>query len=483
MIPEELEISMGESQYLHQRQIFQGDYVADPDLVTYVEKVGYEIAKVSDRVLPYEFAVVNSSELNAWALPGGKIALTRGLLVNIQNEPELAAVLAHEIVHAAASHGTRNQSLKIALRIINLGASLLIHDQQSLKWVNEAIYIGGRLSLLNYSRLQELEADFYGMNYMDRAGFDPEGMITLQETLKALYHKDENGLKTLFSTHPQFDERLSKAKLHLAAFSSKSYPNHCERFQKALKYLQGKREAYKYYDKAVSSVKNDEIEKAWRLLDKAISIEPKEALFYALRGQILLKKHHEQGALADLNRAIDLNPDFWQQYMSRAIVYESLGKPKLAFLDYQKSVNLLPTVEAYYSLGRIAAAEGNDQEAVAYLKKAWQPASPVKEEAGKLLAELDLEKNPKDYFHCRIGRDDQKNIVIEITNITPLPAMVLEVKLQKHHKQGWKKKRVFKMEEILEPGQTLIFYTDSGPIKDRKIYKYRAKVTGASLID
>ena len=101
------EIETGRKYYRPTQQAQGGQYKADPALNEYVKRVGHRVAKVSDRKLPYEFVVLNNSIPNAWALPGGKIAINRGLLLEMENEAELAAVLAHEVVHAAARHGAQ----------------------------------------------------------------------------------------------------------------------------------------------------------------------------------------------------------------------------------------------------------------------------------------------------------------------------------------------------------------------------------------
>ncbi len=105
LVSADQEVAIGEQQYAPSRQMQGGDYALDPGLTTYVRGVGQKLAAVSDRELPYEFVVLNSSVPNAWALPGGKIAVNRGLLTELHSEAELAAVLGHEIVHAAARHG------------------------------------------------------------------------------------------------------------------------------------------------------------------------------------------------------------------------------------------------------------------------------------------------------------------------------------------------------------------------------------------
>ena len=101
------ELTIGAQQYLPSQQGQGGQFSVDPALTAYVQGVGNRLAAVSDRQLPYEFVVLNNSVPNAWALPGGKIAVNRGLLVELNSEAELAAVLGHEIVHAAARHGAQ----------------------------------------------------------------------------------------------------------------------------------------------------------------------------------------------------------------------------------------------------------------------------------------------------------------------------------------------------------------------------------------
>ena len=127
MVSEAQEIQIGEQQYGPGRQSQGGDYVTDPKVTEYVRQVGNRLAAAADRKLPYEFVVVNDGSLNAWALPGGKIAVNRGLLVELNNEAELAAVVGHEIVHAAARHGAqqmeKGQFLQLGSAIATIAAA------------------------------------------------------------------------------------------------------------------------------------------------------------------------------------------------------------------------------------------------------------------------------------------------------------------------------------------------------------------------
>src|SRR5688500_4212385 len=127
-VSETQEIKIGEQQYAPTQQSQGGDFDVLPDLTAYVNEVGQKLAAVSDRKLPYEFVVLNNPVPNAWALPGGKIAINAGLLTELKSEAELAAVLGHEIVHAAARHGAKAQErgtlLQVGLAAAQIGAAV-----------------------------------------------------------------------------------------------------------------------------------------------------------------------------------------------------------------------------------------------------------------------------------------------------------------------------------------------------------------------
>ncbi|MCK5913863.1 MAG: M48 family metalloprotease, partial [Desulfuromusa sp.] len=128
LVSESSEISIGNKQYVPSRQMQGGDYNTVPEIAIYVKRVGQKLAAVSDRQLPYEFNVINDSTPNAWALPGGKIVINRGLLVELNSEAELAAVLGHEIVHAAARHGAKGMERGMLLQGAVLAAGIASHN-------------------------------------------------------------------------------------------------------------------------------------------------------------------------------------------------------------------------------------------------------------------------------------------------------------------------------------------------------------------
>ncbi|MBD3648607.1 MAG: M48 family metalloprotease, partial [Pseudomonadales bacterium] len=174
LVSEGQEVAIGREQYLPAQQSQGGQYTVDESLGRYVSDVGQRIASVSDRNLPYEFVVLNNSTPNAWALPGGKIAVNRGLLTSLNNEAELAAVLGHEVVHSAARHGARSMQRGLILQGLVMATALSASDSDYANFIVGGAQLRAQLLNQKYGRDAELEADYYGMQYLDRAGYDPE---------------------------------------------------------------------------------------------------------------------------------------------------------------------------------------------------------------------------------------------------------------------------------------------------------------------
>ncbi len=163
------QIAIGEAQYFPSRQMQGGDFVIDPALNAYVTSVGDRLASHSDLALPYQFVVLNSSVPNAWALPGGKIAVNRGLLLELDSEAELAAVLGHEIVHAAAGHGAQAMQRGMILQGVLVATAVAAQRSDYSDLAIGAASVGAQLLSLRYGRRAELESDYYGMGYLAAA--------------------------------------------------------------------------------------------------------------------------------------------------------------------------------------------------------------------------------------------------------------------------------------------------------------------------
>jgi predicted Zn-dependent protease len=211
------EVAMGRS-YSEQlnRQL---DLVTDPYVQDYVERTGQRLVAASLRKdLQYHFFVVNTTEVNAFALPGGYIYVNRGLMDRADNESELAGVMAHEIGHVAGKHSLKQLSKRLLLTGIVVGAGLGV-GAKSKKWgeiVAAAGGIGVFFTSLKYSRDDEREADWLGLTELNQAGYDPWGMVTFFEKLEAMQKEKGGGMPGFLSTHPLPAERKANMRKQIA---------------------------------------------------------------------------------------------------------------------------------------------------------------------------------------------------------------------------------------------------------------------------
>jgi predicted Zn-dependent protease len=415
-ISESQEISIGQQNYVPARQQQGGDYVIDPELTAYVQSVGNRLAAVSDRKLPYEFVVVNDSVPNAWALPGGKIAFNRGLLYELNSEAELAAVLGHEIVHAAARHGAQKMETGMLLQGAVLAAGVAAKDKSYANLVVGGAALSSQLISTKFGRDEESEADLYGMEYMKRAGYDPAAAVTLQETFVRLSKDHKSSfIDGLFASHPPSDERVAANRATLARIGAGGEWGREIYAQKVGK-LKGTRAAYQAYDDGVKALANGDVKKASALAQQAAKGAPREARFQELLGDIELKQDKDEAALKYYQQAIKLQPDYFRPQMQSGIVLSKLGRQAEAEPYLKRSVELLPTADSYYYLGQIAEARGDVDAAL----KNYQTAAGSESEVGKSSTEryvrLDLPRNPAKYLQAAAMTDNSGNLYAVVSN-------------------------------------------------------------------
>ena len=214
----------------------------------HVEPVGQKLAAVSDRDLPYEFVVLNNSVPNAWAMPGGKIAINRGLLTELSSEAELAAVLGHEIVHAAARHSAQQMTRAMLSQVLVVATAVAASDSDYGSLAVGSAGLGAQLINSTYGRGAELESDLYGMRYMSKAGYDPQGAVTLQETFVRLSQGGrQDWLSGLFASHPPSQARVD-ANRRTAAELPPGGQLGADSFQRAMQKTMQAKPAYDAYD-------------------------------------------------------------------------------------------------------------------------------------------------------------------------------------------------------------------------------------------
>ena len=368
LVSADQEIAIGEQQYAPSQQMQGGEYALDPELTAYVAGVGQKLAAVSDRQLPYEFVVLNSSVPNAWALPGGKIAVNRGLLTELNSEAELAAVLGHEIVHAAARHGALAMQRGLLLQGALLATQVAAQRSDYGGLTVGAASLGAQLLSMRNSREAELESDLYGMRYMAAAGYDPSAAVTLQETFVRLSEQgggDGGRLATLFASHPPSEERVEKNRETATTLTSGGDLGR-ERYQAATARLRERQPGYEAYDEGRAALADDRPADAERSAQQALRSLSGEGHVHALLGDIDLQERRYADAIRHYGgcdrprRQLLLLPLAEGPRASPARQWEE------SRTALETSVRLLPTADAYYALGTLAEQRGDRQAALEY---------------------------------------------------------------------------------------------------------------------
>lgn len=418
LVSEDWELQIGAQQYLPLRQAQGGDYVVDPNVENYVRSVGQRLAAQSDRKLPYEFHVINDSTPNAWALPGGKISINRGLLVRLKNESELAAVLGHEIVHAAAKHGAKGQTRGIGLQLGVMTASIVGAQNGYGELAQLASSAGAQIINSQYGQGAELEADRFGMNYMAEAGYDPQGAVGLQRTFLQLSKgQPTDRLSRLFASHPPSDKRVAE-NIKTARTLKTGGTIGGDSYKKAMSRLNKSRKAYDSFDKAQQLLKKGNTSQAMSLVREAISIEPREAHFHSLIGDIAMQQNNLSSAKRSFDKAISLNNNFYYYYLQRGKIHEAQRNARAAQADYANSVKLLPTSQAQLSLGQYAERAGKPQVAKRYYAMAAQATGRDADNAKAALLRLAPPATKDTRLLVRQGLSRKGTFAIELINQT-----------------------------------------------------------------
>ena len=449
-VSEAQEISIGSQQYLPSQQSSGGKFILDPALTAYVAEVGQKLVKVSDRSnLPFEFVIINDSVPNAWALPGGKLAINRGLLTELKSEAELAAVLGHEIVHAAARHGARSVEQGTLLAAGAAVVSVLGSDSRHGDLIDLAAHVGAGLIGQRYGREHELEADHYGIDYMVRAGYDPKAAVELQETFVRLSgDKKPNWLAGLFASHPPSQERVEANRKKASALPGNLFRGDAV-YRQRIAGLIGTRPAYLAHDEGRKLLEK-EPRKAIEKADEALAIEPREAMFHDLRGDALKGLGRNAEAEKEYNEAIRRNGEYFAHYLNRGLVRQQLGNKAGAKSDMEQANRLLPTSAAHYVLGNLAQGENNPTRAIEHYKLAAGSDSDAGRRAGSALVRLDLPRNPGTYVQVEPLADKDGKLVLRVTNRSPAALRNLRVAAV-----GPGLSREFTATAALRPGQSV----------------------------
>ena len=190
--------------------------VTDPEIAEYVSRIGQNLVRNSDSRVPFTIKVLDSGEVNAFALPGGFFYVDSGLILAADSEAELAAVMAHEIAHVAARHATKNMTKQ---QIWNMASiPLMLIGGPAAYAIAEVASIAVPLGFLKFSRDAEREADMLGLQYDYAAGYDPQAFVQFFEKLKVEEKKKHSNIAKMFSTHPMNSERITAAQEEIRTY-------------------------------------------------------------------------------------------------------------------------------------------------------------------------------------------------------------------------------------------------------------------------
>ncbi len=353
----------------------QGGFFRDKALEAYVQGVGMRLARVSHRpALEYRYRVLNSSVPNAFALPGGFIVINRGLLVGLKSEAEMAAVLGHETGHVTAKHSLAGYQRALASNVLLAGVSIAAGGSAGVMQLS-----GITTSLVNngFSREQEREADWLGIDYMVKAGYNPEGAVKLQEYFYSELEGGKNPmfLEGLFRTHPFSKERMDNSRAHIA----RRYPNTVKNpnytfnesiFLKKTVRLRKVQKAYDLADEGDRLLKEERYSEALAKYRAAAAREPGQAPFPSSIGRVHLIRKEYPAAESSLRRAIRLDDEFFEPHLLLGALHYLKKEYRAAIPELSRSMDLLPTRQGAAMLSKSYEAIGDKENAKKYAEMA-----------------------------------------------------------------------------------------------------------------
>ncbi len=314
----------------------------------YVDEVGMRLAGVSDRPdRPYRFEVVNAVNINAYSLPGGTVVVTRGILAEISNEAELAALLGHEIGHVAARHAAERMAQGSMVNLLLTGVDLLLGSSGSgtaRRLLHDFGGLGAGAVLAHYSREDEREADALGMEYMVRAGYNPEGMVGLTRILVEKGHRQPGLLQQMFASHPPGGERLQTAQSLISGRYARAtgLPLQRERYLQHMAPLLRIRHAIHAMQDGLELVSKRRYREAENAFATALAQVPDDYAALLMMAKLQLAQKRPQRAREYLDRARRVYPEEAQAVGLSGITWLLLQRPEAALRNFVAYDRMLP---------------------------------------------------------------------------------------------------------------------------------------------
>ncbi|MFQ5982352.1 MAG: tetratricopeptide repeat protein, partial [Woeseiaceae bacterium] len=323
--------------------------------------------------------------------------------------------------------------------------------------------VAAQLLNQSYGRGAELESDKYGMLYMSRAGYDPQGAVDLQKAFVRLNDgRSTDWLSGLFASHPPSEERV-RANTEMAATLPPGGETGGDRFQAAMAKTIAVKPAYDAYDEGRKALADEKPDLAIEQANKAIDLFPEESHFYALRGDARIANKEYDMALTNFDSAIRRRDNFFYYYLQRGLVHEELGNDDLAKPDLETSITMLPTAPAHFALGNIAARRGDTASAIEHYKLVAGGQGEIAEAAQVELVKLDIAENPGNYVLKRCDPDSGGNLVVSVKNNTSVAVAGVSIAVSYTDNAGIERRLDRNVGGTIAPGQIASVSTGLGP--------------------
>jgi predicted Zn-dependent protease len=385
LMSEQQELAMGAQYYPQTTQMNNGLVPHDQALQSYVSQVGHKLARASHRPnIPWEFNVVNSDQVNAFALPGGKISLTRGLLANMKSEDEMASVLAHEIGHVTARHSVAQYTRGAFISMAVAGAGVALSNTDYAEAGAMAAGAAGSLLMLSYSRDQERQADELGYEYMVRSGYNPVGQVRTFEMFGGLNKSEPDFIAAMLSSHPLTTDRVQAAqrRLEAAPLSVRNRPLKTARFSQVLAQQTKRQPAYAAEAKGDAYMKNKSYKAAANQYHKAARLYKGDGIFLTKLAIAEYRQKNVGQAKRDAAKGARISPNvYFPNFVAGAIHYQT--KDYTAAQRYLSQADKLLPSQSQNKLLLAASYErlGNSRAAASYYRQVIN-LSPKSREAG-----------------------------------------------------------------------------------------------------
>lgn len=367
LVSEAQELSWDKEMAPHQ---FSADYgaIQDKALNEYVGSVGSSMVSSCHRPnMPYSFRVVNSPVINGYTFPAGSVAIARGLMLEMESEAQLAAVLGHEIGHVCARHTGARMSWAMMTQLgVAVLAAYLEEEHENYAVIGAGLgMVGANMLLCRYSRDDERQADSLGLRYMTNAGYDPAGMADLMQVFIDLQEDKPSAVELLFATHPMSDERYANAESEIAAkYSNGEWKQNRERYMDNTASLRQIGSAIREMQEGESRIMQDEYAKAEQHLRKALKIAPDDYAGLMLLGKALCAEGKYVEAEKCVMQARDVYPAEAQSYHLAGMVQIQRKKYGAAFNSFEEYDKILPGNEnTVYLKGLALDGQGRKSDA------------------------------------------------------------------------------------------------------------------------